>query len=160
MKTILALTTLLLMAFGSSTNSENLNAITSQQKLTRNALAKKYDLVKSISEDQIIGKWKLIASFMTVEMPDGGRGNTILIDEEWLYDIRKNGVYHMYNETDHHWKWELTENNTTFFDWGDEIDPEDEIEDYDQWKIRIGNDTMEWIQQVDEEYLYQVLVKQ
>lgn len=160
MKTVLALTTLLLLACGNSTNGENLNPITSQQKLTRNALSKKYDMVKPIKEDQIIGKWKLIASFMTVEMPDGGRGNTILIDEEWLYDIRNNGVYHMDNETDHNWKWELTENNTTFFDWGDEIDPEDKIEDYDQWKIRIGNDTMEWIQKVDEEYLYQVLVKQ
>ena len=57
-------------------------------------------------------------------------------------------------------KWELTENNTTFFDWGDEIDPEDEPEDYDQWKIRIGKDTMEWILKVDEEYAYQVLVRQ
>lgn len=160
MKITIVLTTLLLCACAMQTNGENLNVITSQQTLTRKAIEEKYDLVKPIKEDQMIGKWKLIASFMTVEMSDGSRGNTILMDDELLYDFRTNGVYHIDNEIDHDWKWELTKNNTTFFDWGYEIDPENEIEDYDQWKIRIGNDTMEWILKVDEEYAYQVLVKQ
>lgn len=160
MKLTLAFVALLLFACGTSTNDENLYAITSQQSLTREAIVEKYHLVEPIEEDQLLGKWKLIASFMTVEMSDGGRGNTILIDKELRYDFRANGIYHLNDEVDFEGKWELTENNTTFFDWGDEIDPEDEPEDYDQWKIRIGKDTMEWILKVDEEYAYQVLVRQ
>ena len=101
MKITIVLTTLLLFACAMQTNGENLNAITSQQTLTRKAIEEKYDLVKPIKEDQMIGKWKLIASFMTVEMSDGSRGNTILMDDELLYDFRMNGVYHIDNEIDH-----------------------------------------------------------
>lgn len=159
MKTLLITTSLILFGCGFQNEEKGHNAITSQQALTRKAIAEKYEMVQSINESDIIGKWKLIASFMTVEMPTGERGNTILLDQERLYDIRTNGVYHIDNETSHKWKWELTDNKTTFFNWGDEIDPDNEIEDYDQWKIRIAKDTMEWIQKVDDEFLYEVLVK-
>jgi hypothetical protein len=160
MKLPLALVTAILLIACETQTNDNLNAITNQQSLTNKSLADKYDLVKSIDGNQIIGKWKLIASFMTIEMSDGSRGNTILPDGATTYDIRPKGVYYIDDYLDEGCKWELVENNTTFFDWGCDIDPEDELEDYDQMKIRIGNDTMEWIQKVDDEYIYQVLVKQ
>ncbi|MDG1333960.1 MAG: hypothetical protein P8P74_16605 [Crocinitomicaceae bacterium] len=144
--TLFALIVLLLMSCSNS--GEPLNAITDLKNLTHSAAHSKYQKVTSINKEDLYGEWTIISSFFT---NNGGQAASTFGLEGRKYKIKKDGSYILDNSAlgfdTKKGTWKLESNNTVFND-GVESN-----------HIRINGDTMEWIEQIDDDYSYFVLVK-
>ena len=131
---------------------EPLSAITDLKKFRHSAAEAKYQKVVPINKDDLYGAWTVISSFFTIK---DSQSVTTFGLEGRKFSIKENGSlivdnsafaseeeYRTFNRN-----WALKSNNTVFDD-GQE-----------SYHVRIKGDTMEWIEQIDEDYMYFVLVK-
>lgn len=160
MKRFIVIYGLLIVSCGPNSNGGNLNAIINQKDLSMETFTEKYKLTQQINREQVIGKWKMIASFFTVEMPDGSPGSTILFDKERIYEYQSDGTLIVNGNQEYTSNWKLIKNNTILIEYDKEMKKSDNLEDYDDWRVRIAKDTMELIQKVDSDYIYEVLVRE
>lgn len=136
----------------SVSHDEPLKAITDLKKFSHAAAESKYQKVVPVEKEDIIGDWTMIASFFTIHGSRAvttfqieGRKYKINEDGSLIIDNKALGVDKEYEILNRNWK--LKSNNTVFDD-GKE-----------SYHVRIKGDTMEWIEPVDEDYAYFVLVK-
>ena len=129
-------------------NSEPLNTITELKEFTHNRVESKLKKVNPINIDSIYGDWTVIASFFTIKDHQSGTSYGL---EGRKYQINKNGKLIIdlsaFDAGKKKCRWELKSNKTVFND-GKE-----------SWHIRVKGDTMEWMQQMENDYTYLVLVK-
>jgi hypothetical protein len=129
--------------------SEPLNAITDLKEFTHAAAKSKFEKVESIEKESLYGEWTVIASFFTIK---DSRSVTTFRIEGRKYTINKDGNLitdtSMFGGDKRTEKWKLKSDNTVFDD------------GFESWHIKVRGDTMEWMQQMDEDYSYFVLVKE
>lgn len=139
---------ILLLISCSVSSDEPLNAITDLKKFSHSAAQAKYKKVVTINKEDLYGEWTMVSSFFT--MSDIQSVTTFQLEGR-KYSINKDGSLIMDNSAFGYGKktknWKLKANNTVF---------DDGVE---SWHVRIKGDTMEWIEQLDDDYSYFVLVK-
>lgn len=145
---------LLLVALISCSTDKNepINAITNLNKFSHAAAESKYKQVTAINKEDLYGDWTIISSFFTIKDSRSvttfgieGRKFSIKEDGNLIIDnsaLASDKKYQVLNRN-----WALKSNNTVFDD-GKE-----------SYRVRVKGDTMEWIEQTDEDYMYFVLVK-
>ncbi|NVK66318.1 MAG: hypothetical protein HWE22_17125 [Flavobacteriales bacterium] len=148
----LSIVSVILLISCSISNDEPLNAITDLKKFRHSAAKAKYQKVVPINKEDLYGDWTLIGSFFTIKESQsvttfGIEGRKFSIKENGSLIIDNSALtseeqYRTFNRN-----WTLKSNNTVFDD-GQE-----------SYHVRIKADTMEWIEQTDEDYMYFVLVK-
>ncbi len=146
-KTLSALSIILLISC-SVNNDEPINAITDLKKFSHSAAKAKYQKVVPINKEDLYGDWTMISSFFTIS---NGQSVTTFQLEGRKYTINEDGSLIMDNSAFGYGKknrdWKLKSKNTVFDD------------GMESWHVRIKGDTMEWIEQLGEDYSYFVLVK-
>ncbi|MDX2360289.1 MAG: hypothetical protein QNK23_05760 [Crocinitomicaceae bacterium] len=150
MKLLLLICSAIILVVGLScinSTDENINAITDRDNFRFEIGLQKLNQVKPIDEEQIHGNWTMITSLFTITFGDGRHGNTTFGLEGRKYNIDRDGGLWDTNS------WSLTENST-------QINLIYDGEVFDHYKVRVKQDTMEWIEQLDDgELMYFVLVK-
>jgi hypothetical protein len=146
-KSLFAVSAMLLISCSVS-NDEPLNAITDLKKFGHSAAEAKYQKVIPINKEDLCGDWTMVSSFFTVISQ---QLVTTFQLEGRKYTINEDGSLIINNAALGHGKktanWKLKSNNTVFDD------------GFESMHVRIKGDTMEWIEQMDEDYSYFVLVK-
>jgi hypothetical protein len=150
-KSLCSVSVILLISCSVS-NDEPLNAITELKKFNHSAAEAKYQKVNPINKENLYGDWTMISSFFTIKSIQSvttfqleGRKYTINEDGSLIIDNKALGVQKKNRLLNRKW---LLESNNTIFNNGTE-----------SWHVRVKGDTMEWIEQIDENYSYFVLVK-
>ena len=145
---LFAVAFLFISCSNSSNQNEPINALTTLDLFSHEKAAEKFSKVVPISPEDIYGNWEMIASYFTVKDQDvkttfelEGRKYQIHEDGKLVIDNTALG-FDKFNRM-----WKLQSNNTVFHD-GNE-----------SWHVRVYNDTMEWIEKIDSDYSYFVLVK-
>jgi len=122
--------------------------MTTLESFDYNSVAEKYNQVVPISPDDLHGLWETLGSYFTVVNQDI---KTTLGLEGRIYEIKANGDLVIDNTAlgfdKKSFTWSLSENNTVFND------------NLDGYRIRIYNDTMEWIAKSDKDYIYIILAR-
>lgn len=131
---------------------EPIMAITELKKFSHSAAKSKFHKVIPIKNEEIYGDWTIVASYFTVIRDSlittfglEGRKYNIFENGKLKMDNSALGVqgkYRVWNK-----KWKLKSNNTIL-----QIGEE-------SYYVRVKKDTMEWIKDVDKDFIYFVLVK-
>lgn len=132
----------------SAGNDEPLRAITELKKFNPVVAESKFKKIESVNRENLIGERTMIASFFTVIKE---QIVTTFQLEGKKYNIKKDGSLIIDNTAsgfdNFSCSWNLESNNKVF------------SYNNEWYNVRVKGDTMEWIKQVDEDYMYFVLVK-
>lgn len=145
---LLLVTVSILVMSCSSDTSGPINAITDIESFSHAEAKSKFGKVESIQKELLYGEWTMISSYFTNQSTESVSTFGL---EGRKYSINKDGTVKIDNSAlgfgESTGKWKLTSDNTVFHD------------GLESWHVRVNDEIMEWIEKIDEDYSYFVLIK-
>lgn len=151
MKILIAATLLISFGFTGRDQVERrqLNAMTTIYAFNHDMAAEKYDNSDHVSVSDLAGNWEITNSYFTI------------MSEEMKTSFQLEGRKYQFNEDGSG----IMDNSAFGYDkkdisWSISSDGMEFIEGEERFRVRIVGDSMEWLAQADEDYIYFVLVRE